>query len=122
MIPRLCSSLYFRHLDRISAILIPGVSSMIRLERPMISAPSTSFVQSSSFRLPVRIFCESTCDSIARSRFTSCSFDISRLNIATVTSLRNAIYCAMFRTNAVLPIEGRAAIKTRSDGCIPDVL
>ena len=28
----LCSSLYFLHLERISAIEIPGVSSMIRLQ------------------------------------------------------------------------------------------
>ena len=43
-------------------------------------------------------------------------------NALTVTSLRNAIYCAIFRTNAVFPMEGRAAISTRSDGCIPEVL
>ena len=49
IIPRLCSSLYLRHLERISAIQIPGVSSMIRLERPIISAPSTSSVRPSSY-------------------------------------------------------------------------
>ena len=47
---------------------------------------------------------------------------LRRLNIATVTSLRNAIYWAILRTKAVFPIDGRAAISTRSEACIPEVL
>ena len=45
---------------------------------------------------------ESTFDSKDSRRFTSCSFDISRLKIAVVTPLLNAIYWAIFSTNAVL--------------------
>mgnify|MGYP003049469229 CR=1 FL=1 len=42
--------------------------------------------------------------------------DISRLKMATALFFLNAIYCAMFRTNAVLPMDGRAAIRMKSDG------
>ena len=60
---------------------IPGVSSMVRAEFPMIPIPSTTASQSASVSVPVRSFWESTLDSMASIRFTSCSFDISRLKI-----------------------------------------
>ena len=67
MIFRSFSSLYFLHLERSSAILIPGVSSMIRLEFPTTPALSISFSHSASARLPVRRCWESTLDSMEKS-------------------------------------------------------
>src|SRR5207249_3001859 len=39
----------------------------------------------------------------------------------TQSLFRSATYAAMFNESAVFPIEGRAAIMTRSPGCRPDV-
>ncbi len=51
----------------------------------------TTASQSASVRVPVRSFWESTLDSMDSIRFTSCSFDISRLKIRQVFCLRTAI-------------------------------
>ena len=67
-----------------------GVSSMISLELPIVPAPSISFSQSLSERLPVRRACASTLDSRENRRFTSCSFDISKEKIAVHISSWNA--------------------------------
>ena len=117
-----CSSLYFRHFDLISEIEIPEVSSMIILELPIVPAPSISFSQSVSVRLPVLNTWASTWDSREKRRFTSCSLDISRLKIATARFWRNATCWAILSTNAVFPMEGRAAISTRSERWSPDSL
>ena len=95
---------------------------MISREFPIIPAPSISFAQSSSCRFPVRILWESTLDSRANRRFTSCSLLISRLKMATDRSFRKAIYWAIFSTNAVFPMDGLAATRIRSEGCRPEVL
>ena len=116
------SSFIFRHLDRSSVMDMPGVSSMIILELPMTPMPSTMASQSMSVRLPVRSFWESTLDSMASIRFTSCSLDISRLKIMQGRPLRTATWSTRFKTNAVLPMEGLAAISTKSEGCMPEVL
>ena len=78
--PTQCFPLIEQHQVNVAALVPPAVSlwlqaiaewgsnaqlrsltsSIIRLEPPIISAPSTSFVQSSSFRFPVRRFWEST--------------------------------------------------------------
>ena len=58
---------------------------------------------------------------MANRRFISCSFDISSEKIATVPLLRIVTYSAIFSARAVLPIEGRAAIRIRSAGCRPAV-
>ena len=118
---RLCSSFSLRHFVRSSAMLIPGVSSIKRLDRPITPALSISFSHSSSFNWPVRRFWASTLDCSEKSRFTNCSLLISRLKIATVRSSLKAICWAIFSTNAVLPMDGRAAISTRSEGCRPAV-
>ena len=55
-------------------------------------------------------------------RLINCSLDISRLKIAVVIFLFMQTFCAIFNTKAVFPIEGRAAIKIKSDGCKPAVL
>ena len=49
-------------------------------------------------------------------RMNSCSFDISRLKNATVIAVCVPTYCAMFKTRLVLPMDGRAAMTTRSPG------
>ena len=54
--------------------------------------------------------------------FTSCSFDISSENIITEDFALTAICCAIFNARAVFPIEGRAASRIKSEGCIPAVL
>ena len=87
---RPCSSFIFLHLLRNSVMLMPGVSSMISLEFPMMPIPSTTASQSASVRLPVRSFWESTLDSIESIRFTSCSLDISRLNTIQGRPFRTA--------------------------------
>ena len=88
----------------------------------MTLAPSRRTSQSPSLKLPVRSIWESTLASMANSLFTSCSLLISRLNSATHLFFRSAMYSAIFSTKAVLPIEGLAAIRIRSEGWKPDVL
>ena len=46
--------------------------------------------------------------------WTSCSLDISRLKMATAFFVARAPLTAMLRARAVLPMEGRAAMMTRS--------
>ena len=89
---------------------------MMRFDAPMTPAASISFSQSESARFPERSTCASTRDSKENIRFTSCSFDISSEKIAAVRLLWNATYCAIFKTNAVFPIDGLAATRIRSDG------
>ena len=115
------SILNFLHLLRSSPIEIPGVSSMISFELPILPAPSIRFSQSASCRLPVRSFWASTLDSRANRRLTSCSFDISSENMAAHKCSWMVMCWAKLRTKAVLPIEGRAAIRIRSEGCKPAV-
>ena len=74
------SSFTFLHLERSSIMEMPGVSSIISLEFPMVPIPSTTASQSESDRVPVLSFWESTLDSMESIRLTSCSLDISRLN------------------------------------------
>jgi len=54
-------------------------------------------------------------------RKASCEADISIENTATAFFARSAALSAMLSANAVLPIEGRAAMTIRSDGCRPEV-
>ena len=64
-------------------IEVDNVSSIISLESPITPAPSTNFSQSASERFPVLRAWASTLDSRENIRFTSCSFDISKENMAT---------------------------------------
>ena len=68
-------------------MVIPGVSSMISLERPTVLDAFHQAIPVVSVRLPVRSFWASTLDSMAKSRLTSCSLDISRLKMAVHRSL-----------------------------------
>ena len=116
------SSLYFLHLERISVTDIPGVSSMIIGEAATVPALSIRRSQSPDCRRPVRISWASTLDSMASIRLTSCSWDISRLKITVGIWFFTQICWTRFRANAVLPIDGLAAIRIRSEGCSPDSL
>lgn len=55
-------------------------------------------------------------------RFTNCTLFISSEKKATGTRLSMAIFLARLRANEVLPIAGRPAMMTRSDGCQPAVI
>ena len=81
----------------------------------MILALSTISLHSWSERSPVLSFCESTLEFMARIRLASCSFDISRENMAVVTFFLTVTYSAILRAKAVLPIDGLAAIRIRSE-------
>jgi len=102
-------------------MLIPGVSSITKADSPRITVLSVRSRHSWSSSCPVRIFCESTWEFMEIKRFASCTRDISRLNITVVMLFLIATFSAIFNTNAVFPIEGRAAIKIRSDFCNPAV-
>ena len=55
------------------------------------------------------------------SRVINCTEDISREKKATGVCLVTAIFLAIDRVSAVLPIPGRAAIIIKSLGCHPEV-
>ena len=116
------SSLYFLAFDRISVIPMPGVSSMMRFDAAMTPEASTSFDQSLSDSLPVRIFCASTRDSSEKSLFMSCPLDISSEKSAQGRFFRKAIYSQILSASAVFPMDGRAAIRMKSEFCSPEVL
>ena len=103
-------------------ILIPGVSSIYIFASDNGPIDPANFVQSSSSSFPVLTLLLSTIDSLHRILFTSCSFDISKLNTATGTFDFTAALVAMFSANAVFPIAGLAAISINSDLCNPAVL
>ncbi len=82
------------------------------------AAACASFGKSRSPRNPCRARALSTRASEHSMRSTSCSFDISSEKNATPTggSASIAAYAAIFSASAVLPMLGRAAMITRSDG------
>ena len=94
---------------------------MISRLSPILSALSMISAHSVSVRSPVRIFWASTWDCMAMILFTSCSFDISREKIPIHLFSLSEACSAMFRTSAVFPMEGRAAISIKSAGCRPAV-
>ena len=81
-----------------------------------------SFAQSSSSSFPVLTLLLSTIASLHKILFTICSFDISKLNIATGVFAFNAAFAAIFKANADFPIAGLAAISISSEPCRPAVL
>ena len=85
-------------------------------------AASAMRCQSLSRRLPVtrRVF--STSPSLAMSRVTSCSRDISREKMATVLPDSLAADSATFSAILVFPMPGRAASSSRSDLFRPLIL
>ena len=68
------------------------------------------------------MFREFTLASLANSRRNRLSLLISSENTATTLPSRIATFCAMLIANAVLPIEGRAAIMISSESCKPLVI
>ena len=81
--------------------------------------PSIILGQSDSPKLPVFILLNSTLDCAESIRWTSCSFDISRLNTATDASPFKAAFWTRFKENAVLPMAGLAANSIKSVLCKP---
>ena len=86
----------------------------------MRSATLTSRSHSSSSSSPRARRVASICPSAQKIRCISCSRGISREKKATVPPCR-ATCVATFRTNAVLPMAGRAATMMRSEGWRPRV-
>jgi hypothetical protein len=72
--------------------------------------------------MPLRSFCASIRASDVSMRCTSDSLLISSEKNATFFCFSIAACCAMFSTNAVLPIDGRAAMMMRSEGWNPEVM
>ena len=83
---------------------------------------SAIFDQSLSSNFPVLILLLSTIVSLDRILFTICSFDISKLNIATGTFAFVAAFAAIFSAKADFPIDGLAAINIKSELWNPAVL
>ena len=117
----MCWAISRRHLARSSKMEIAGVSSI------KIGAWTSFFIlvsscfHSSSLRRPFLILSPGISVSEIINLFTSCIDDISHENIATCFPWSIAIFLAIERANAVLPIEGRAAMITSSAFCQPDV-
>ena len=105
----------------IARILLPGLSSMKMgaLESDS-SASRMRLKSSSSFTAPVRSFHELTNDSAASMRSISCSELISSEKMPTGTPWRTAALRAISKASDVLPIDGRAAMMTRSEGWKPE--
>ena len=70
---------------------------------------------SGGWRKPERTFRESTRASAQIRRCTSCSLDISRLKISAGRRISTAAWAARLSANAVLPVDGRPAMITKSD-------
>ena len=81
-----------------------------------------SLIQSSSAILPVLILFPSTIATLPKILLAICSFDISRLNIATPTFACIAAFVAIFNANADFPIAGLAATSIKSELWRPAVL
>ena len=120
--PIFFSSFNFLHFVRMSITVTPGVSSITIFDSDSGPIADASFAQSSSSSFPVLILLESTIASLHNILFTNCSFDISRLNIATPAPPLIAAFAAKFSANAVFPIAGLAAINISSEPCNPAVL
>ena len=75
----------------------------------------------SGVRSPLRTLRESSSDSATTKRIISCWALISSEKNATPFSKSTATFRASESTKAVLPIDGRAAMMIRSDGCHPSV-
>src|SRR5690554_6798854 len=71
--------------------------------------------------LPVLSFSEPNPVSDDISLVIICTADISKEKTATPYPPSIAIFRAIDKTKAVLPIQGRAAIIIKSEGCQPDV-
>ncbi len=85
--------------------------------RPM---PFEIRVQSSSRRLPSRMFLASTLASAHSNRWLSSRWPISRLNTSTGRFSRTAACAAMLSANEVLPMAGRAPTIVSELGWSPD--
>jgi hypothetical protein len=108
------SILSLRAFDLIESSPSPaGESSRYIFDRESVSNASHIFEKSSSESCHFASFQLSTPIAAAIKRSVSCSFDISRENIATFLHFF-ATFWAKFNAIAVLPILGRAARITRS--------
>ena len=122
MNPRPFSILSFLHFERISLTDIPGVSSMMSVDSPSILALSTSSPHSLGFKEPVRMDCASIFEFMESKRLANCSLDISRLKNTVGIRSFTTTCSAILSARAVLPMEGRAASRSRSDFWKPAVL
>ena len=98
-----------------------GVSSINRGAFSRSVTLTLSCCHSWSASFPVRSFSEESPVSAEIKRVMSCIEDISNEKNATGICFMTAIFRAIERVRAVLPIPGRAAIIIRSLGCQPEV-
>ena len=105
-----------RHLARISIRLGEPLSSIHIGASAIIEATLVMLIQSRVSRNPLRSLGESTRASQHSTRSMSDSLDISRENTSVGILWLSAAFWAQFMTNAVLPIDGRAAMMMRSPG------
>ena len=107
---------------RSSIVLMLGVSSMKMGASASLFMAGASRAKSISSRKPVRRRCESMLATEESRRSTSCSLLISRLKMPTTLPSLTAACSAKLRARLVLPMEGRAAMRTRSDFWSPVVM
>ena len=113
-----CFSFMRRALERICRSVKPGVSSMNIGEFFRPSHAPMMRRHSSRDSMFLRSFCPSTPPFAHKMRCTSCCLPISKLKNATPFEAA-AMFSAMLRANAVLPIDGRAAKMIISPRCRP---
>ena len=111
-----------RHFARNSNTLKAGVSSMYSGASERRPMRSCNWVYSCGFRLPLRNLSELISVSAEIKRCTNWTADISSEKTATGTLYSTVMFRAMVRTNAVLPIPGRAARTIMSDFWKPPVM
>src|SRR3990172_6389929 len=95
---------------------IAGVSSIQMGASERSPAAWVNLGQSVSERKPVLNRWASTLASDQNSLWAICSFEVSRLKIATGIFNSMATCCAILRAKDVFPMEGLEAMTTRSDG------
>ncbi len=108
--------------ERTSIAFRAGVSSIRIGASDSRPSAAESFSQSSAARRPVRSLCWSSRPTEPIIRSASCDAPISIENTATGSFASSATCSAMLSASAVLPIDGRPAMITRSPGCSPDVI
>ena len=111
-----------RALVRSSMVLMLGVSSMKMGASASLFMAGASRAKSISSRKPVRRRCESMLATDESRRSTSCSLLISRLKMPTTLPSLTAACSAKLSARLVLPMDGRAATRTRSDFWRPVVI
>ena len=114
-----CCALSRRAFARNSRMLRLALSSIKILASANFDAAAVRLGKSRSPKKPSRTLCKFTRAREQSRRCTSCWLLISKLNTPRGSFSFIATCSAMFIANAVLPMLGRAAMTTISEGCRP---